>query len=446
MKKTVMTIICCVSCGLATAQTTYSLEQVIDSARANNIALRNANRNIASAQEQRKEAYTKYFPNVSGTGAWFNSAKALISSDINLGGSLPAPVTTALSQSLPAEAIAALNNPISIRLLKDGVLGGLAAVQPVYAGGRIVNSNRLAKVGEDVSHLQRQLSVNEVDKTAEQYFWQMAVIEEKLKTVAAVESLLSDIHKDVDVSVRAGVALRNDLLQVELRQNNVESQKLKLNNGLSLMRMLIAQYCGLRDTAFVISYDSHASSPLSLRQDHQQALQRTPEYQLLGKQVEVANLQRKLTVGEYLPSAGVGVGYSYNNLLDRGKNNAMVFATLRVPISDWWGGSHAIKRRKIEYQNAVEERQDKAELLVIRMQNAWNNVEEAYKQLGIAERSISQAEENLRLNTNFYKAGTTTMSDLLDAQLYYQQAKDSRTDAFADYQNSILAYKQAVGE
>lgn len=80
------------------------------------------------------------------------------------------------------------------------------------------------------------------------------------------------------------------------------------------------------------------------------------------------------------------------------------------------------------------------------MQNAWNNVEEAYKQLGIAERSISQAEENLRLNTNFYKAGTTTMSDLLDAQLYYQQAKDSRTDAFADYQNSILAYKQAVGE
>lgn len=212
------------------------------------------------------------------------------------------------------------------------------------------------------------------------------------------------------------------------------------------MRMLLAQYCGLQDTIFLVSYDSLAASPIDLRQDHQQALLRTAEYQLLGKKVEAANLQRKIEIGKNLLSVGIGVGYSYNNLLEHGQMRTAVFATVSIPISDWWGGSHAIKRRKIEYQRAVDERNDKSQLLIIRMQNAWNNVVEAYKQLDIAQKSIEQADENLRLNRNFYTAGTTRMSDLLEAQMLYQQSLDRRTDAFADYQNSILEYKQAVGQ
>ena len=80
------------------------------------------------------------------------------------------------------------------------------------------------------------------------------------------------------------------------------------------------------------------------------------------------------------------------------------------------------------------------------MQNAWNNVEEAYQQLQIAHRSIEQAEENLRLNRDYYKAGTSRMSDLLEAQLLYQQSLDKRVDAYADYQNKLLEYKQSIGQ
>jgi outer membrane protein TolC len=124
----------------------------------------------------------------------------------------------------------------------------------------------------------------------------------------------------------------------------------------------------------------------------------------------------------------------------------MVFATVSVPITDWWGGSHVIKRRKIEHQKAIEQLEDNTQLLKIRMQNAWNGVEESYQQLQLAKRSIEQATENLRLNRNYYRAGTSKMSDLLEAQLLYQQSLDKHTDAFADYQNKLLEYKQATGQ
>lgn len=444
MKKILSLIV--FGCTISASAQTYSLEQIKDSALNYNIAIRSAQHSLDAAKEQRKEAFTKYFPNISGTGLWFNANKGMAQTTLNLSENISPELGATLAQMFPPEALAALANPISISMMKNGTIGSLMAVQPVFAGGQIINGNKLAKVGEDVSRLQMQLSENEVEKTAEQYFWQLASLQEKMKTIEAVDTLLSDIRKDVEVALKAGVAMRNDLLQVQLRQNEVASQKLKLQNGLSLVRMLLSQYCGLRDTSFVIAYQTDASSPLLSKQDHDQALSATAEYQLLGKQVEAANLQKKLAVGQNLPTVAVGAGYTYHNLLDNDHTFGMLFATVNVPITDWWGGSHAIKRRKIEYQKAEEQFIDNAELLKIRMQNAWNGVEESYQQLLLAQLSIEQAEENLRMNRDYYRAGTSKMSDLLEAQLLYQRACDKHTDAYADYQNKLLEYRQAIGQ
>jgi outer membrane protein TolC len=433
-------------CALSASAQTYTLEQIKDSALHNNIAIRSAKYNIATAQQQRKEAFTKYFPNVSGTGLWFNANKGMAQTSLNLSENISPELGATLAQSLPLEALAAFGNPVSISMMKNGTIGSLMAVQPVFAGGQIINGNKLAKVSEDVSRLQLQLSENDVEKTAEQYFWQLVSMQEKMKTIETVDTLLASIHKDVDVAVRAGLVMPNDLLQVQLRQNDIQSQRLKLQNGIAIVRLLLSQYCGLRDTSFVIFYQTDAISPLATKQDHRQALLGTAEYQLLGKQVEAANLQKKLAVSQNLPSVAVGVGYNYHNLLDNNHTFGMVFATVSVPISDWWGGSHAIKRRQIEHQKAVEQLENNAQLLTIRMQSAWNGVEESYQQLLLSQCSIKQAEENLRLNRDYYRAGTSKMSDLLEAQLLYQQALDRRTDAFTDYQNKLLEYHQAIGE
>ena len=446
MKKIFAIIACSVCCDIVVAQQSYTLQQLKDSALHNNFAIRSAKYSVDAAQQQRKEAFTKYFPNVSGTGLWFNANKGMAQMDIDPSGIISPELGASLAQMLPAEALAAMGNPISISMMKNGTIGSLMAVQPVFAGGQIINGNKLAKVGEEVSRLQLQLSENEVEKNAEQYFWQLASLQEKMNTINAVDTLLRDIYKDVDVAVRAGVAMRNDLLQVQLRQNDIESQRLKLQNGISILRLLLSQYCGLRDTSFVITYQTSVGQPLLSLQDHQQALLGTTEFQLLGKQVEATGLQKKMAVGQNLPTVAVGAGYTYHNLMEKDHSFGMVFATVSVPISDWWGGSHAIKRRKIEHQKAKEQLEDNAQLLQIRMQNAWNGVEESYQQLLLAQRSIEQASENLRLNRDYYRAGTSKMSDLLEAQLLYQQSLDKHTDAFADYQNKLLDYKQATGQ
>ena len=411
------------------------------------MAIRSAQYRIDAAQEQRKEAFTKYFPSVSGTGFVFNANKGMAETTLNPSEMISPELGMALAQSFPPEALAALANPVSISMMKNGALAGINAVQPIFAGGQIINGNKLAKVGEEAARLQLQLSENEVENQTEQYYWQLVSMQEKLKTIDAVDSMLAGIHKDVDVAVRAGVAMRNDLLQVQLRQNELKSQRLKLNNGIDIVRQLLAQYCGLSTTEFTLAQPSFQDEGVGMSAvAPESALPAIPEYQLLQKQVEVAQLQRKMEIGKNLPSVAVGAGYNYHNMLDVDRTFAMVFATVSIPISDWWGGSHAVKRSKLEYQKALDEQQDKSELLKIRMRNAWNSVVESHQQLTIAQQSIEQAAENLRLNQNFYQAGTNKMSDLLEAQMLYQQSLDRRVDAFINYQISLLNYRQASGQ
>ena len=152
-----------------------------------------------------------------------------------------------------------------------------------------------------------------------------------------------------------------------------------------------------------------------------------------------------MKVGQNMPSVGVGASYSYNDFFEK-SSSAMVFAAVQVPISGWWGGSHAIKKQKLALQDAQEQMVDNGQKLVIRMNNAWAAVETSHKKLLIAHSAIEQAEENLRLNKDYYRVGSTKMSDLLLAQQQYQQARDRYTDAFADFQTKQLEYRQATGQ
>lgn len=114
-------------------------------------------------------------------------------------------------------------------------------------------------------------------------------------------------------------------------------------------------------------------------------------------------------------------------------------------MSGWWGGSHDIKKQKLQVRNAVNQLEDQSELLLIRMQNTWNDLNNAFRQVRIARLSIEQSEENLRLNADYYAAGTCSISDLLDAQTLYRQSCDKYVEAYAQYEVKKREYLQVTG-
>lgn len=444
MKRNIILMALFLSGITASAQQVLSLQQVKEQALAHNISIRTAEDAVREAREQKKEAFANYFPQVSATGMGFKTNTDMLKTSINTASLLPSSLATALPP-----ALAGMIPPtLSFSMVDRGLMAGVAAIQPVFAGGRIINGNKLARAGVEASEIQKQISENNVELTATQYYWQIISLKEKQRTLDAVDAMLRQLEHDATMAVKAGVGMRNDLLQVQLRQNEVESSRIKLDNGLRLARRVLAQYIGAEGETDAADTVNTASMPPFLIQEvnNDNAVAATPEYKLLQKNVEVTRLQKQMEIGKNLPSIGIGATYSHYNMAEGMKNTfGMVFATVTVPISQWWGGAHAIKRRQIAEDVARRQLADNRQLLAIRIQKNRDDVNDAYKQLAIARKGIEQSEENLRLNRNFYQAGTVTMNNLLDAQQKYQQCRDRYTEAYAAWQIKIVEYEQSIG-
>lgn len=404
------------------AQHAYSLDECIGEALRNNVRIKNADNDLAAAQEARKSAFTNYFPSISATGGGFIADKGLLQMEM-----------------APGE---------NLSMVKDGLVGGVTATLPLFTGGQIVNGNKLAQVNVETNRLLRRQSENEVRLTTEQYFWQVVMLKEKLHTLGIVQKQLEQIHRDVEAAVTAGVTNRNDLLQVQLRKNTTQSNCIAVENALHVSLSLLAQYIGHPTDSIDIALDMDGGLPArpdELYRSPESSLLLTAEYHLLHKAVEANRLQYKIAVGKNLPTVAIGGGYMYENLMDKDHTFWMGGITVSVPITGWWGGSHDMKRQKLQVRNAENRLADQSELLCIQMQNTWNAMNDAYKQVEIAVESIGQASENLRLQTDYYQAGTCTMSDLLEAQTLYQQSRDKYVESYAQYEVKKREYLQATG-
>ena len=407
----------------AQAQRLMTAEQAVSDALQNNVRMKNADNDLEAARQAKKQAFTKYFPTVSATGIGYMADKGLLEMSLAPG--------------------------MEMSMMKNGIMGGVSAQLPLFTGGRILNANRLADVGVETSRQQRRMSQNEVVLTAETYFWQAVMLKEKLKTVKAVERQLDKFAKDADAAVAAGVSDRNDLLQVNLRKNETRSNRITLENALTTAKRLLAQYTGHDGDSIDVSADMSGGlppSPLQLYAEPQTALANTAEYALMEQNVKANRLKYKMTVGQNLPTVAIGGGYMYDDLMDKSHQFWIGFATVSIPLSGWWGGSHEMKKQRLAVRNAENTLQDNSQLLIIGMENKWNDMNDAYRKIGIAMESIAQAEENLRLHDDYYRAGTATMSDLLEAQTLYQNSRSAYVEAYAEYKIKKREYLQATGQ
>ena len=175
---------------IVTAAQGYTLEECRQMALRHNLTLQSSRLDILKADEDRKKAFTTYFPDVSGIGAAFWADDYMIQTG-------------------------------QAQMLKDGRVAALSAVQPVFAGGQIVNANRLAKVQQEVASLKYQLSEDEVTQRVTESYWQIVSLQANIATLDAADGQLVELQRTVMSYVRAGMRMPADTLQIALKRQEL---------------------------------------------------------------------------------------------------------------------------------------------------------------------------------------------------------------------------------
>lgn len=423
-----------------TSPIVLSLAQCKAMALENNLTLQNSRDKIETSKLTSRYAFTKYFPNISAEGMAFRTNKGALqySLDIPLGD---------LGQALGLGS----NFSYDFQLIKKGSLAGVNLIQPLFMGGRILYGNKLAHVGEDVARLELTRTQQEVVMKVEEFYWKLATLNAKRGTVLELISMLDTLTTYVQSYVEAGITTRNDLLQVKLKRNQMSSNLVDLDNGINLVRMALSQSIGYSDSpGFDVESAPVDTSlpelPLEYYINPADAVSNTPDFGLLTQAVKASEIQEKLAVGDNLPVLAGGAGWFYEHILGQNHNFGAIYVTLAIPLTDWWGGSYNIKKRKIETRMARNSLENASQLLQINITNAWNDIVSARDKIGIAIESIGQSEENLRLNKAYYEAGLVNLTDLLEAQTLYKSSKDDYIEAYGNFRIKTLQYRQATGQ
>lgn len=416
----------------------------LDSCKA--IALQNsktllqAQQEVRESEEQQKGAFTSYFPIVKANLSTLRATDYLIKTP-----ALNLPVYDGNPANLAAPT--QFTYVPAFNLLDKASIAIVDVTQPIYAGGRIVTGNRLASLGKEVSLKKGELAKTEVLVRTEELFWTIISLQEKMKTIGRYQGFLDTLARDVGNMSRAGLVQRNDLLKVQIKQNELKMNRLKLQNAIKLSKLALCQHVGLPADADRVSLsyqlsDIQGSLPQVIKSE---ATKNRVEYQLVGKMLEAEKLQKRLIVGEYLPQLAITAQWNYIDMNNSSIKQAFALATLSIPISDWWGGSRKIKQQQMKVERTQMRLDETAEKLELQMSQSENEVTESLAQIDLSQKVVQQATENFRISSDNYKAGVIGISDLLEAQALLQESQDDLTEKLCSHRIVLAKYNQAFG-
>ena len=407
-----------------------TLDSCLERAKQHNCTIQSAKLDVAVSQEVKKQVLWKYFPLVSINGFGYGSIKPLINIDVvSMAGGDTGDLLKGLFDML-AE-VSGKEYSSEINWLRWGASAQAQLIQPIYWGGQIVNGNKLAKLGIDASKLKAEVSERDVLQEVTEHYWLVSGLLDKRATVEKAIALIDSIDNVAQVAFNHGLVTKNDILQVQLKRNEIESKRLQLENGIQLASRMLCHLVNIEYTpdlelerlADNDAIDVLVAVPESFNIDNR------PETKLLDLQVKYEKMMRKMSLGEALPHFFLGLQGGYSNFFEKNNFNGLAFASLTIPLTQWGETSHKLKQHDIRIRQAEMQRDDLQGKLRLQNEQVYDQLTESVKLLEQHRAAKELAEDNYNLALMNYKAGISTMTDLLQAETLLLQAENNYTDA-----------------
>lgn len=456
MKRTILLLTFVVTVSCMHAQRMLTLEECRNLAIQNNKELQISGEKIKMADNEKKAAFTKYFPQLSANGAYMWNQK-----DINLLD------MGALSSSL-SSSLGGLAQLPMIQHLMSGVndmqhldvqniwVGNVSLVQPVFMGGKIVNYNQITKFAKQLAESMNNLQLQDLIYKTDETYWQVISLVNKKKLADAYVDLLRKMDSDVTAMIYEGVATEADGLSVKVKLNEAEMAQTKVENGLALTRMLLAQICGLSlEEDLSLADEKLDNFPVETTQasaDLNEAFMNRNELRSLDLATKIYKRKERIALAEMLPNVALAANYFVTNpnVFNGFKNDFAgmfnVGVMVKVPLSGWWEGTYRRNSAKAETRIKTLEWQDAREKIELQVNQSVYKVNEAGKKLIASSRNMENAEENLRRANFGFEEGVIPTLNLMEAQTAWVSARSSLIDAQIEVKLTEVYLSKALGK
>lgn len=444
MKRSIILFVSLCFTGSLSAQQVFTLEECRNLAIQNNKELQIAGEKVKAAGEERKAAITKYFPQISAMGTYMRNEKNLNLVDFGQLGPLAELVPSGIKDFLELD-------------IRNIWVGNISLVQPVFMGGKIIAYNQITEYAKELAKTMNNTKLQDIIYATDEGYWQVVSLVNKKKLADAYVELLRKMDHDVDLMIKEGVATEADGLSVKVKLNEAEVAQTKVDNGLNLTRMLLAQICGLPLEGEMKLADENLETlqekelPTQTANVNEAFINRN-ELKSLDYAVKIYKKKETIALAEMLPNVGFTANYLVTNptMFNGFKNEFAGMWNLgfvmKVPLSGWVEGSFKRNSARAETRIKQLEWEHAKEKIELQVNQSVYKVNEAEKKLTASGRNMENAEENLRHANYGFEEGVIPALNLMQAQTAWFSAHSSLIDAQIEVKLTEVYLKKAMGK
>lgn len=460
MKKSFIFIICTLvvfsTASDAFAQNrTLTLQECLQMALEQSKGVQIKQEEVKKAENVKKEARTAYLPKLDARLAYLHLSDKLyllpddkfsqlgnILGDVN-------PLLAKFANPLLTNIGNTIREELSVDL-RNNYVGALTLVQPVFMGGKIKASNRMAAIGVDIAKQQEELEKSETLFNVESAYWLVISLENKVKTAEEYQKLLLKLESDVKELEAEGMAVKSDILKVRVKLNEVNMNFTKAENGLNLSKMQLCQYIGLPLNTN-IELVNEKPEITAIHTNINEVWGNRQEIKSLEKLVDLAGEKEKIALSGYLPEVGFLANYIYSNpnffngFKKEFGGSWNVGITMKIPITPWGAQNYKLKSAKNERRINEIRLGEAKEKIELQYNQANYKLTESDKKLFAANSNMEEADENLRYAKLAFEEGLVGVTEVIEAQTAWFRASSEKEDAEIEYRINKLYFKKVNG-
>lgn len=425
---TVITLLAALTAAAAEPQTQHPdslLARYRDMALGYNHDLKAAQRNVAATIELEKAARKDLAPTLSGSADFRYTGNPL-----------------ELTLDLPGT-----DGPAHFegQHLRYGL--SLSFMQPVYAGGRLLENIRMAQHRQQLARHEADYFRSAVCYQTDLQYWSAVARAEMMAVAQDYRNAIDTLTCIIRERVEAGLAEPQDLLMAEVKRNEADYQLLRTQNDYATGIMALNSLIG-------VPLDHTTPVPGTVPvPDRDEAMKAgnpdsRPEIGMAREQVNLAQSEGRLAVSKYRPQLYVGAGgsfsapgYDFTHDMDP---NYGVQATLSVPITQW--GKKRNERQACELQtDAARDRLNRTlDQVALEVATARLSLEQALEQVSLTGNSLEKARQNEAMALERYVEGNISVVEVIEAQTYRLAAQTHFVQAKVSAQGCRSALAKAL--
>ncbi len=419
------------------ASQSFTLDQAIDYAIANNPDLQIAIQRIEQADAQLGVALSAFYPQVSTKVGYETSNN-------------PAQVFSMIvaQRDFNSNSIANINDPGYRQNFRPEIVGKVS----LFRGGQDYQNSKAAALGIEAAEFERSSIHNAlIQAVTATYYAHLAAIEAQKNAQNAIVAIESEL-KQTQLKHDAGTVLKSDVLSLEVKLAEAQESQIRTANGIETAKVNLVNLLGLPSlSVFNISSSSIFNSPKftpSFNELLEQAMGQRPEVKAAAKQVEIAQYKVKSAQGAYLPKADAYVSYGQNSQtpgFSSSKENVTAGVAVEMDIFSGFSTQQQLRTAELKATEALETERKTKLAVEQEVKVAHLKLQESLARVHVTDLSVLSADEALRLVKEERKAEVVTVTRYIEAEVARNTAQSNSIAAHYDALSAEAALKKAIG-